>query len=293
MKKLEEYELLVSDVFYRCYHILEYIKIKSPLTDLDKEAIMATIMTALVDKELIDPDRDSLDFDNLCIRENYPTGYYYEKHPFVQGFPLWMKEQMRKSVVAISGSMPISVSLSIYAPGQTRCVYDMNTAVSTLFDDFTFYEVDYDSPTRPGKRAEDRPFLEVEIDGVEYLVDTLTKRLFRSDEFKRRYGFEIKDVVRKSEFNKEQRKIYEEQTTVVTDFHSFAIYLHSTEDMRRYSELSPFCAEHNYEIEKAKELYPEVPVLVREIEEAIQRDMKQNPSLYESLKKLILGNNEK
>ena len=72
--------------------------------------------------------------------------------------------------------------------------------------------------------------------------------------------------------------------TVVTDFHNFAIYPHSTEDMRRYSKLSPFCAEHNYEIEKAKELYPEIPILVQEIEEAIQRDMKEHPTLYKSLK---------
>lgn len=189
MKKLEEFQLLVNDVFYRCYHILEYIKLKSPLTELDKEAIKATIMDALVEKELIDPTIHSLDFENLCIRENFPEGYHYERVPFVRGYPLWMKEALRKKILLITGSAPVSVTLSMYAPGVTRCIYDMNTAVSSIFDDFTFYVVNYDSPTRPGKRAEKRPFLEVEIDGVLHLVDTTTRRIYRSDEFKKKIWF--------------------------------------------------------------------------------------------------------
>lgn len=43
MKKLENYDLLVNDVFYRGYHILDYIKSHSNISDLDREAICATI----------------------------------------------------------------------------------------------------------------------------------------------------------------------------------------------------------------------------------------------------------
>lgn len=271
MKKLEEYELLVNDVFYRCHHILEYIKLKSPLTELDKEAIQATIMAALVDKELIDPDHDSLDFDNLCIRENNIEGYMYEKHPFVQGYPLWMKEKFRHKILRVTGSVPASLSLSMYAPGITRCIYDMNTTVSTLFDEFTFYEVDYNSPTRPGKRAENRPFLEVEIDGVKYLVDTATRRLFRSDEFKRRYGFDVKDAIKKSEFSSKQKELYAEMTEEINNLYSFGSYLGLALLSTAPFAGVPYQAEYEYEMEQARKIYPEAFEMEKEIRKEAEK----------------------
>lgn len=288
MKKLEEYELLVNDVFYRCWHILEYINKKSPLTELDEEAIKATIMDALVEKGLINPNRDSLDFENLCIKENYPEGYHFEKHPFVRGYPLWMKEALRKKILLISGSTPVSVSTSMYAPGITRCIYDMNTGISSIFDEFTFYVVNYDSPTRPGKRAKERPFLEVEIDGILHLVDTTTRRIYRSDEFKRRYGFEVLDKAQKSKFNERQMEIYKEQTTPVTNLYTFAMYLNMVDCLHVDVSWAPYEAEFFYEIEKSKELYPRVVELKKQIDEEMKHDIGD----MESLKRLTLLSKE-
>lgn len=48
----------------------------------------------------------------------------------------------------------------------------MNTAVSAIFPDATFYH----SPTRNKRKEEESPFVEVDIDGKLYLVDTLTKK---------------------------------------------------------------------------------------------------------------------
>ena len=48
MKSLFEYDVLVNDVFYRCWHILEYIEKHSDIDKLERDAIQATIMDALV-----------------------------------------------------------------------------------------------------------------------------------------------------------------------------------------------------------------------------------------------------
>lgn len=62
MKSLLDYEPLVNEVFYKCWHILEYIEKHLEMTELDKEAIQATIMDALVYKNLINPEKESLDW---------------------------------------------------------------------------------------------------------------------------------------------------------------------------------------------------------------------------------------
>ena len=56
-KSLFEYDILVNDVFYRFWHILTWIEEHPDMSDLDKEAICATIMDALVYKCLIDPEK--------------------------------------------------------------------------------------------------------------------------------------------------------------------------------------------------------------------------------------------
>ncbi len=176
MIDLSSFELLKNDVFYRSYPILEYLR-RPNLDDLDYQAIMATIMDALVSKKLIDPQTQFLDMKNLCITNvKDDATYSYQKTPFVMGIPLWIKEESRKYCPAITGFTPISFFISKTPSIVHFCVYDVNTALSIVFDEFTFLLCDYDSPTRIGQRAKDRPFLEAKIEGVPYLFDLLTKR---------------------------------------------------------------------------------------------------------------------
>ena len=86
------------------------------------------------------------------------------------------------------------------------CIYDMNTVFSAFF----VITCDYDSHTREGVVAKDRPFVEASINGMNYLVDTLTKRMFRSDLFRKRYHLKEKNSISKRDFNLEQAEIYME-----------------------------------------------------------------------------------
>lgn len=154
MKSLFEYEFLVNEVFYKCYHILEWIKLNPNMSDLDRKAIQATIMDALVYKKLIDPSKESLDLKHLCIVDNLDY-YVYEEHPDICGIPQWMKEEFRKKMLAITGGIPISMFLAKPPSKISRyCVFDPNTAVSAIFSDATFYNVLYNSPTRNVKLKE-------------------------------------------------------------------------------------------------------------------------------------------
>lgn len=190
---------------------MDYIKSHSNICDLDREAICATIMDALVYKGLIDFNRESLDFDNLCICNDLEH-YIYDSQPFVTSIPLSIKEKMREKCFNISGSIPASVFYAKPAGQVSFCIYDMNTVFSAFFDDFIFIDCDYDSPTREGKVATDRPFIEVSINGCKYLVDALTKRIFRSDLFRTRYHLKEKRSVSKSDFDARQQEIYAEHT---------------------------------------------------------------------------------
>lgn len=257
MKKLEEFELLKKDVFYRGYHILEWIKLHPKMTELQKEIISASIIQALISKEEIDKT-DLLDLNNLAIVNsvvNKEDLYRYQEHPFVQGFPLWMKEELRHKACCQTGHSPASVFLSM-PEGPSRCVYDMNLAISLLFDDFTLYLVDYNSPTRIGKRAIDRPFIEIEIDGVLYLADTLLKCLYRSDMFKEKYGFDIKDKNAFHDFSKAQLKMYAKNTAM--NLHGYADYLLLCDTMFETMKERPEIQEQRYEIDKSLEIFPEV-----------------------------------
>lgn len=88
MKSLFEYDVLVNHTFYRSWHILEYIEKHPDMSELDREAIKATIMDALVYDGAIDPDWEYLDLDNLCISGD-SAGYEYDLHPNVAGIPMW------------------------------------------------------------------------------------------------------------------------------------------------------------------------------------------------------------
>lgn len=253
MTSLLDYDILTNEVFYRCWHILDYIAAHPDMTPLERESIEATIMEALVSKKLIDPTKQSLDLKNLVIVDD-TEHYCYEEHPRICGIPLWMKDKFRKKSVYIAGSVPISLRLSRPPVKFGRsCVYDPNYAVSSIFEDATFIEAIYDSPTRPGVRLEEtRPFVEVKIDGVDYLVDVLTKRILRSDWFKEEFNMDIKHSTTVSTADEEDKRRYYNSIAESNQLASLAAMLEPLID-----KTSPIMAEYRYEFEKTKENFPE------------------------------------
>ncbi|MBQ2910449.1 MAG: hypothetical protein IJE53_06545 [Bacilli bacterium] len=253
MTSLLDYDILTNEVFYRCWHILDYIAAHPDMPPLERESIEATIMEALVSKKLIDPTKQSLDLKNLVIVDD-TEHYRYEEHPRICGIPLWMKDKFRKKSVYIAGSVPISLRLSRPPVKFGRsCVYDPNYAVSSIFEDATFIEAIYDSPTRPGVRLEEtRPFVEVKIDGVDYLVDVLTKRILRSDWFKEEFNMDIKHSTTVSTADEEDKRRYYNSIAESNQLASLAAMLEPLID-----KTSPIMAEYRYEFEKTKENFPE------------------------------------
>ena len=253
MKKLEDYDVLVNDVFYRTTHILDYIKINPNLSELDKKAIKAAIMDALVYAKEIDPENEYLDLDNMVI-DNDPNNYKYEKHPDVCGIPMWMKEAYRRKSIEITGGIPVSIFLARPSSKLIRyCVYDPNTAASAIFPDATFYNVFYTSPTRGVRIEEKRPIVEVEIDGVKYLIDTLTKRIFKSSFFKENYGFEIVDQYTISKLSRKAKKFYINSTRTRDRLAEYLMV--SVPLMEGFN--TPDWVEFKYEIEKSKTILPD------------------------------------
>lgn len=254
MKSLVDYEVLRNEVFYRTWHILDWIEAHAKeMTALDKEALKATIMDALVTRKQIDPEKQSLDFENLCIVDNL-AHYRYEKHPNICGIPLWMKDEFRKKSLYITAGMPISLFLARPTSNIVRyCVYDPNTAVSSIFEDATFYDAYYDSPTRQGVRLDKtRPFVEVDIDGELYLVDILTKRILKSSWFKEMYNFEAKYQYKISEFDEKELENYKNITSERRTLWMQIPFLKPLLDFNL-----PDQAEQIYEAEQSKIYFPE------------------------------------
>ena len=251
MTSLLDYDILTNEVFYRCWHILDYIAAHPDMPPLERESIEATIMEALVSKKLIDPTKQSLDLKNLVIVDD-TEHYCYEEHPRICGIPLWMKDKFRKKSVYIAGSVPISLRLSRPPVKFGRsCVYDPNYAVSSIFEDATFIDAIYDSPTRPGVRLEEtRPFVEVKIDGVDYLVDVLTKRILRSDWFKEEFNMDIKHSTTVSTADEEDKRRYYNSIAESNELASLAAMLEPLID-----KTSPIMAEYRYEFEKQKKTF--------------------------------------
>lgn len=272
MRSLFEYDFLVNEVFYKCWPILKWIEKNPNMSDLDRQAIQATIMDALVYKGLINPAKESLDLEHLCIVNNLEY-YNYEKYPNICGIPQWMKEEFRKNSIHITGGIPISIFLAKPPSKSTRyCVYDPNTAVSSIFPDATFYNALYDSPTREGIRLDEiRPFVEIAIDGELYLVDTLTKRIFKSSWFKTTYNFEVKSSKTISKMDKKYLDYYKEEIKKEINLAIFIelVFLHIKDNA------SISLSEIKYEIEKSKEYYPEewerYESLKQEMEDFFQR----------------------
>lgn len=253
-KSLFEYEFLVKEVFYRGCHILTWLEKHPKIEALEKQAICATIMDALVYKELINPEKEFLNLDQLCITHN-SADYHFEENPVICSIPQWSKEEFRKKSLVASCSVPASIFLS--KPSSNVLHYninDYNTVVSAFFLNFSFLIADYNSPTRLGQKAVDRPFLGVKINGVSYLVDVLTKRIFRADKFTELFDLHVKSIDYKENFGDEKAKYYNEKVREKLDLTTYLginlPLVKSLEDVDDFAEMV-------YEIEKSKEYYPE------------------------------------
>lgn len=264
MSNLLDFEVLTNETFYKGWHILEYIE-KKKLTPLDIEAIKATIMDALVYKRLINPEVEFLNLETLSITNN-PNDYHYNKTTNVSGIPMHIKEKLRHISIHQSAGLPVMLFIAKPPSKIGYCVYDPNYSVSSIFDDVNFLEVIYDSPTRPGVRlTETRPFIEIEINGEMYLVDTITNRVFKSSWFTKTYNMEIKDSLSKKDFNKKQKESYKEMTKPEYNLaNSMFVY-----DML-LSLPSEDLAETKYEVEQAKKNYPDQADEARRLNEEMQ-----------------------
>ena len=267
MKSLYDFDFLQNEVFYRSEHILKYLERHKDISALDREAIINTLLDALVYKGLMNPDAQSLDFEQLCIRDDLDH-MRYDKTPNVTSIPQEIKEAMRHKSIIIAGSIPVSMFCAKPASEIHTCIYDMNTAFSSLFDSFTFLLCDYDSPTRPGVRATQRPFVEVNINGEAYLVDTLTKRIFKSSWFRTTYNMTVTDEIAFEDFDERRQKLYREHTT---PSQQLATYYHLMGAMEDVFRTIPKMEEALFELEKSKENYPEA---VAEMDIIIQ-DMRR------------------
>lgn len=253
MKSLVDYDILVSDVFYRSEHVLDYLERHKNLSELDREAIENTILDALVASKEVDPTSESLDLEKLAICDDLDHKVY-ESQPRITSIPLEMKEEMRKCSFQITGGIPLSVFYAKPAGNVSFCIYDMNTALSTLFEDFSFVNCTYDSLTRPGVRSDVRPFLEVEYADSVYYIDALTKRMFRKDWFDQEFNPEESFRVRRCDFNEKQEEIYREQTS---DYLAYDTMISLMQPLISTLKESAKSAEMDYEFEKSKEYYPE------------------------------------
>ncbi len=252
MKSLFDYPVLVNETFYKCWHILEYLEKHENLSELEKEGIRATIMDALVYKGDIDPTCEFLSLSELAITNN-PNDYHYTKTPNVCGIPMEIKDKLRRKSIYISAGAPVTLFLAKPPSKIVRyCVYDPNTAFSSIFDDFTFYEAIYTSPTRGVRLTESRPFVEVEINGELYLVDTITNRIFKSSFFKEHYDLEIVSSVKRKNFDRRQNELYAEQTKEQNKLADLILFYEMSRELN-----VPEFAEQFYELDKSKEIYPE------------------------------------
>lgn len=271
MKRLIDYDVLVNDVFYRSEHVLDYITRHKNMSGLDRKAISNTILEALVDSGVMDPRKQSLDLEEMAIVDDLEH-VTYDYQPTVTSIPLAVKEKMRQKCLKITGGVPISYFYAKPAGDIHYCIYDMNTALSAVFDDFTFVSCSYNSPTREGVRTEVRPFLEINYHDEEYYVDALTKRMFKKGWFDRTYNLKEEERISKTGFSSFQQSIYDEQISCSDDYYVLIDFLEPLIDTLRENSKS---AEFIYEFDKSKEYFPIKFEKARCLSEERKRFMKK------------------
>ena len=257
MKSLYDYEVLVNDTFYKSWHVLEYIEQHQNMSEEDKKAISATIMDALVYAGEIEPDWEYLDLDNCCISGD-TNGYKYEIHPDIASIPMWLKDELRKKSINSTTGLPISIAMGMKAKemkehyvnysadGIKYDIVNLNISLSSLFDDFSFYLV----PDKDEK-LNNRSMIEVNINGELYIVDVLSKMVYKSSYMAEKKGLIISTKRSKKDFNVSQMIQYESQCTE-SNILDFAYHF-----LEGYKSNAPQDAELTYEIEKSKEVFPE------------------------------------
>ena len=256
MRELKEYPVLCDEVFYRGMHILDYLYTAKDISSLDIEAIKNTILSALVEKKEINPGKEFLNLRGMAMTSTYFFGCnIYDSKPFIQGFPLWIKEKLRKRSLNITGSLPVSVYLARLTSDSDYDIQAANVALSIIFEDFEFIFADYNSMSNPKTRVLDRQFLVAKVDGIDYIFDVLTKRMYDKKEFARVYEMEIKESVRKSEFNEQQKQLYANQTAEETD--NYAEFLAMTCPFIEAMSDVPNMQEYIHEIELSKVNFPD------------------------------------
>lgn len=279
MKSLFDYPELVNGTFYRCWSVLDYIKAHPNLNILEQKIIKATIMDALVYSGAIDAENEALDLEHLCIVQSQDSKYYhYEEFPDVMGIPKWMMERLSKKCLVITGGIPVSLSLA-KPPSKIMqyCVYDPNTAVSSIFEDFTFYEARYISPTRGILIESTRPFVEVSINGTNYLVDTILNIMYRSDYFKEQYQFEAVKTFHKKDFTKKQAEIYEEHVSKIVSLANIIPFFELNASL---DPLPPYLKQMVYELELSKQNFPEEWEKSEQLKAEMESFVKVNDFLY-------------
>lgn len=251
---LMDSDVLVHETFYRGYPIFKWIEKHPDMDELDKEAIKATIMDALVHHDIINAKEDRLDLKHLCIVKSQSEDYYaYQEHPFVCGIPMWMKEEYRKLCIVASKHIPISLFLTDVGE-QSRCIYDMNLSACFPFSNFTLCEVAYDSPTRKGIRVGKRQFPKININEEDYFVDVLTRRIFLVSEFMKRYHATLLEETTKEDLIKRDQLLYEQETTMET---RFDFYIISKKIIQPINSTDDRFSENYYELEKSKKYFPQ------------------------------------
>ena len=93
------------------------------------------------------------------------------------------------------------------------------------------------------------------IYGVPYLIDVLTKRIFKSSFFRESYGWEVSSSISKSQFVGEYRSIYDDEMGTCS-IEALAMQLFCLSNI--ISSKKDINAELLYEIEQAKKVFPEV-----------------------------------
>lgn len=108
-------------------------------------------------------------------------------------------------------------------------------------------------PQLEGIRIEEtRPFVEVNINGEDYLVDSLIKRILKSNWFKENYDFEVKNQQTIRQMNKKRLRYYKEAISEHNALSTLLPFLLLPLDFP-----VPNDAEKRYEIEQSKKFFPE------------------------------------
>lgn len=256
MKSLYDYEVLVNDTFYKSWHVLEYMEKHPNMSEEDKKAISATIMDALVYAGEIEPDWEYLDLDNGCISGD-TKGYKYEIHPDVASIPMLLKDELRKKSITSTMGIPISIAMPMKikeieeyydnysSQGVKYDLVNLNVALSTLFENFSFYLI----PDKDEK-LDNRTVLEVDINGELYLIDILSRLIYKKTYIEEKL-LKKSMKVSKSDFTFDQVK-YLEMQGEESNILDFAYHF-----LEGYKSNAPQDAELTYEIEKSKEIFPD------------------------------------